>query len=175
MAGDLDRLIRHPWHEVRRKVTGAPDTPLHAAAFFRTEPFARIGATVTGAVIRVRLDDRLAMRIEREFVVSEQKSFVPRNDAVHDLVRADVPLLRRRGFPNHQCTGDSHPVGELVEQREVGAAVVFEVELQLPDDGTDSSGGSGSPRSRSTRRPGRYLRRKGAAHPKGAAACHGRA
>ncbi|MET4037956.1 MULTISPECIES: hypothetical protein [unclassified Bradyrhizobium] len=92
MAGDLDRLIRHPWHEVRRKVTGSADTPLHAAAFFRTEPFARIGATVTGAVIRVRLDDRLAMRIER---------------------------------------------GELVEQREVGAAVVFEVELQLPDDRTE--------------------------------------
>jgi hypothetical protein len=28
MAGDLDRLIRHPWHEVRRKVTGSADTPL---------------------------------------------------------------------------------------------------------------------------------------------------
>jgi hypothetical protein len=64
MAGDLDRLIRHPWHEVRRKVTGSADTPLHAAAFartatpeqieivaafFRTQPFARIGATVSVA------------------------------------------------------------------------------------------------------------------------------
>jgi hypothetical protein len=64
MAGNLDRLIRHPWHEVRRKVTGSADTPLHAAAFartatpeqieavaafFRTEPFARIGATVSVA------------------------------------------------------------------------------------------------------------------------------
>jgi hypothetical protein len=36
MAGDLDRLIRHPWHEVRRKVMGSADTPLHAAAFTRT-------------------------------------------------------------------------------------------------------------------------------------------
>jgi hypothetical protein len=64
MAGDLDQLIRHPWHEVRRKVTGSTDTPLHAAAFartatpeqieavaafFRAEPFARIGATVSVA------------------------------------------------------------------------------------------------------------------------------
>jgi hypothetical protein len=64
MAGDLDRLIRHPWHEVRRKVTGSTDTPLHAAtfarmatpeqietvaAFFRNQPFARIGATVSVA------------------------------------------------------------------------------------------------------------------------------
>ncbi|WP_316235299.1 MULTISPECIES: DUF3800 domain-containing protein [unclassified Bradyrhizobium] len=64
MAGDLDRLIRQPWHEVRRKVTGSADTPLHAAAFsrtatpeqieaaaafFRTQSFARIGATVSVA------------------------------------------------------------------------------------------------------------------------------
>jgi hypothetical protein len=32
MAHDLERIIRHPWHEVRRKVRGSPDLPLHAAA-----------------------------------------------------------------------------------------------------------------------------------------------
>lgn len=62
LAHDLDRVLRRPWHDVRRKVTGSADTPLHAAAFarsatpgqietvaefFRMQPFARIGATVT--------------------------------------------------------------------------------------------------------------------------------
>jgi hypothetical protein len=57
MAHDLERVIRHPWHEVRRKVRGSPDLPLHAAALghphaartsrrwlFFPKPFARIGA-----------------------------------------------------------------------------------------------------------------------------------
>lgn len=62
MAADLERVIHHPWREVRRQVRGSADTPLHAAAlghpprredievvagFFRNQPFARIGATVT--------------------------------------------------------------------------------------------------------------------------------
>lgn len=62
MASDLDRVMRQPWHAVRRKVTGSADTALHGAsfartatqeqieavaAFFRTQPFARIGATVS--------------------------------------------------------------------------------------------------------------------------------
>jgi hypothetical protein len=62
MAGDLERVIRHPWQEVRRQMRGLADMPLHAAAlghpprredfemvagFFRSQPFARIGATVT--------------------------------------------------------------------------------------------------------------------------------
>ncbi|HWF96121.1 MAG TPA: hypothetical protein VG291_14285 [Xanthobacteraceae bacterium] len=62
MANDLDRVVCQPWHAVRRKVTGSADTALHAAAFartatqeqieavaefFRTQPFARIGATVS--------------------------------------------------------------------------------------------------------------------------------
>ena len=62
MAADLDRVIRRPWHEVRRKITGSPDTKLHAASFgrtatpdqigivadfFRTQPFARLGAIIS--------------------------------------------------------------------------------------------------------------------------------
>jgi hypothetical protein len=62
MADDLDGVVRRPWHEVRRKVTGSADTPLHAASFgrtatdeqiravaefFRAEPFARIEAIVS--------------------------------------------------------------------------------------------------------------------------------
>ena len=62
MANDLDRVVRQPWHAVRRRVTGSADTALHAASFartatqeqieavaefFRTQPFARIGTTVS--------------------------------------------------------------------------------------------------------------------------------
>jgi hypothetical protein len=62
MAEHLDRLIRQPWREVRKKVTGSADTPLHAsdfaqkatkqdietvAEFFRTQPFARFGAIIS--------------------------------------------------------------------------------------------------------------------------------
>ena len=62
MAPDLDRVIRHPWRDVRRGVTGSPDKPLHASSFgqtatreqieivadfFRRQPFARIGAILT--------------------------------------------------------------------------------------------------------------------------------
>jgi hypothetical protein len=62
LARDLDRVIRAPWREIRRHVTGSPDTPLHAnafagfatpeniaavAEFFRVHPFARFGAIVS--------------------------------------------------------------------------------------------------------------------------------
>jgi hypothetical protein len=62
MGGDLERVVRDPWCEVRRKVTGSPNTPLHAAAFgqgasqdqihavaefFRVQSFARLGAIVS--------------------------------------------------------------------------------------------------------------------------------
>lgn len=67
MAHDLERVIRHPWHELRRKVRGSPDLPLHAAAlghpprrehieavaaFFRSQPFARIGAIISAKATR---------------------------------------------------------------------------------------------------------------------------
>ena len=62
MGDDLDRVIRAPWREVRRAVTGSPDTPLHAsdfsrwatrenigavAGFFRQQLFGRIGAIIS--------------------------------------------------------------------------------------------------------------------------------
>ncbi len=62
LARDLDRLIRSPWREIRRRVTGSPDAPLHAntfagfatpeniaavAEFFRVNPFARFGAIIS--------------------------------------------------------------------------------------------------------------------------------
>ena len=33
LARDLDRIIRDPWREIRRLVTGSEDTPLHANTF----------------------------------------------------------------------------------------------------------------------------------------------
>jgi hypothetical protein len=62
MGRDFERVIWQPWREVRRRVTGSPDTPLHAsefsrfatqenieavADFFRSQPFARIGAIIS--------------------------------------------------------------------------------------------------------------------------------
>jgi hypothetical protein len=59
LSEHLDALIRNPWREVRRAVTGSPDRPLHAsdfgqsaspedieavASFFRQNPFFRFGA-----------------------------------------------------------------------------------------------------------------------------------
>jgi hypothetical protein len=72
LGRDLDRLIRTPWCEVRRGVTGSPDTSLHAntfagfatpeniasvAKFFRVCPFARFGAVISTATT---LADKLA-------------------------------------------------------------------------------------------------------------------
>ncbi len=62
LAPALDRVIREPWREVRRKITGSRDAPLHASSFgqgpsqdqinvvvefFRTQQFARLGAIIT--------------------------------------------------------------------------------------------------------------------------------
>jgi hypothetical protein len=62
LARDLDRVIRSPWREVRRRVTGSADTQLHAnkfgqfatqenieavAEFFHVQPFARFGAIIS--------------------------------------------------------------------------------------------------------------------------------
>ncbi len=62
MAPHLDRIIRQPWREVRQLITGSANIPLHAydfkrtatpehiktvAAFFRTQPFGRFGATIS--------------------------------------------------------------------------------------------------------------------------------
>jgi hypothetical protein len=72
LAQDLDTVVRRPWQEIRRKVTGSSDTPLHAAAFARTatpeqinavaelfgsQPFARLGATVT---VKTRMTGHLS-------------------------------------------------------------------------------------------------------------------
>jgi Protein of unknown function (DUF3800) len=61
LGRDLERIVTRPWREVRRRVTGSPDTPLHAntfpsiakpgdiqfAADFFRQPFWRFGAIFT--------------------------------------------------------------------------------------------------------------------------------
>ncbi len=62
LGHDLDRLVRAPWREVRRQITGSSNAPLHASQFrpfatpenievvvrfFRNNPFARIGAIIS--------------------------------------------------------------------------------------------------------------------------------
>jgi hypothetical protein len=63
MAPELEPVVRIPWREVRRRVAGSPDAPLHASklkvdeltqgqidaitSFFTSQPIARIAVTVT--------------------------------------------------------------------------------------------------------------------------------
>src|ERR1700730_8153268 len=62
MSENIERTIRYPWREVRKRVKGSADTPLHAnsfsgtarredieavAGFFRAQPFARLGAIIS--------------------------------------------------------------------------------------------------------------------------------
>jgi hypothetical protein len=76
LAPALDPIVCLPWREVRRRVTGSPDTPLHASEFdrpdvskgvraeniravvdfFQTQPFARLGAIIS---IATTLADKL--------------------------------------------------------------------------------------------------------------------
>lgn len=71
MGRDLERLILQPWREIRKRVTGSPDTPLHAhtfptlatradiqavATFFRGQAFARFGAIIS---IATKLADEI--------------------------------------------------------------------------------------------------------------------
>jgi hypothetical protein len=67
LAGDLDWFIRNPWRDVRRRVMRSADARLHAhgfarsarhedfeavAQFFRTQPFARLGAIISAKAAR---------------------------------------------------------------------------------------------------------------------------
>ena len=73
MGRHLDRSITRPWKEIRKRVTGSPNTPLHAnkfpgiakcgdieavAEFFRVQPFWRFGAIIT---VETKLTDELSL------------------------------------------------------------------------------------------------------------------
>ena len=81
LGRDLVRLIWRPWKEIRKRVTGSPDTPLHTsefpkianssdieavAEFFRVKPFARFGAIIS---LNSKLTDELSlMRTMKEVI-----------------------------------------------------------------------------------------------------------
>jgi hypothetical protein len=84
MGRDLARLIWQPWKEIRRRVTGSPDTPLHAsefprlakpgdieaaAEFFRVQPFSRFGATIS---VNTKLADELSLMQTMKGVLQER-------------------------------------------------------------------------------------------------------
>jgi hypothetical protein len=73
MGRYLDRVITQPWKGIRKRVTGSPDTPLHAnefpsiakpgdieavGEFFRIWPFWRFGAIIT---VQTKLADELSL------------------------------------------------------------------------------------------------------------------
>jgi hypothetical protein len=68
LGRDIDHIVYQPWRELRRRVTGSPDSQLHAsefgriakpgdveavAEFFRAQPFFRFGAVMTHQTILV--------------------------------------------------------------------------------------------------------------------------
>jgi hypothetical protein len=73
MGRDLERVVRQPWKLIRKRVTGSPDTPLHAnkfpsiakpgdveavAEYFRVQPFWRFGAIIT---VETKLANELSL------------------------------------------------------------------------------------------------------------------
>jgi hypothetical protein len=88
LGRDLVRLIWQPWKEIRKLVTGSADTPLHAnkfptiasadhikavAEFFRVQPFARFGATIT---VNTKLSDEMSLMRSMKEVLQQQISAV---------------------------------------------------------------------------------------------------
>jgi hypothetical protein len=58
LAPALDPVVRVPWREVRMRVTGSPDTPLHASEFDRFD----VSKEVRAGNIRCRLLSDAALR-----------------------------------------------------------------------------------------------------------------
>jgi hypothetical protein len=100
MGRDLTRFIREPWKVIRNRVTGSPDTPLHAnkfpriakagdieavAGFFRVQPFARFGAIISTATTLV--DEMDVLRTIKE--VSELRI----NEIVQGILCKEVKVI----------------------------------------------------------------------------------
>jgi hypothetical protein len=84
MSRDLQRIITEPWREIRKRVTGSPDTPLHAnkfpgiakprdieavAAFFSAQPFWRFGAIFNA---ETKLSDELGLMRSMKNVLQQR-------------------------------------------------------------------------------------------------------
>jgi hypothetical protein len=84
MGRDLERVVRQPWKAIRKRVTGSPETPLHAnefpsiakpgdieavAEFFRVQPFWRFGAIITA---ETKLADELGLLRTMKYVLQNR-------------------------------------------------------------------------------------------------------
>lgn len=127
MAADVDRLIRDPWRQVRAKVTGSPDQPLHAASFarhaskadmqavgqfFRANPFGRLGAMITAKAPRPNGLSPLA--IVAEVVkrrVAEIAKWTPFREAKVIFESSDrANQLIQAAFAEFQLQEDGRPI-----------------------------------------------------------------
>lgn len=84
LGRDLARVIWQPWKEIRKRVTGSPDAPLHAnkfsriakrgdieavAEFFRVQAFSRFGAIIT---VNTSLTDELNLIQTMKLVLQQR-------------------------------------------------------------------------------------------------------
>lgn len=145
LAADLDRVIRRPWHEVRRRVNSSADTPLHAATFgrtatkdqievvaefFRDQPFGRIGATVT---VRSRLVgdldpiDPIAGVLKNRIVdIARWTPFTELHIVFESSERADREMERAFGDFRLEGGWQAHP-GQVLFHAQAAADPALEV------------------------------------------------
>jgi hypothetical protein len=127
LGRDLVRLIWNPWKEIRKRVGGSPDTPLHAsdfskiasqtdieavAEFFRVNPFARFGAIITKDTILA--DDLSLMETMREVLevwINEILQWILCRD-VHIIFESSerVDKLIERTFQNFNLLRGPKPI-----------------------------------------------------------------
>ncbi len=140
MGRDMERLITQPWRELRRRVTGSPDTPLHAhkfsrsakaghydfvAEFFRRNLFWRFGSTIT---VQSRLSDKLSLLYTMKGVFQQRVAEIvsetlcknvqlvfessQRTDAIIEEVFSDLQLFRGSKPIPSECGFMQKSVGE---------------------------------------------------------------
>jgi len=100
MSRDLQRIITKPWREIRKRVAGSPDRPLHAnkfpsfakpgdieavATFFRIQPFWRFGAIFT---TETKLSDELSLMRIMKSVLQQRVS-----EIVQETVCKEVKVI----------------------------------------------------------------------------------
>jgi len=100
LGRDLVRLIWQPWKAIRKRVTGSPDTPLHAsefakiartsdieavAEFFRVQAFARFGAIIS---VNTKLEDELTLMQTMKAVIQQRV-----NDIMQPTLCRDVKII----------------------------------------------------------------------------------
>jgi len=100
MGCDLDRVVRQPWKGIRKRVTGSPETPLHAnkfpriakpgdieavGEFFRVQPFWRFGAIITQ---ETKLSDELSLMRTIKGVLQQRI-----NEVVQKILCKEVKVI----------------------------------------------------------------------------------